>query len=109
VATASWNGKIVAKTNKAILVEGNLYFPPESLEVKYFKKSAKEYVCPWKGIAGYYDIKVDGEINKDAAWYYYTTKKAAKSIENYVAFDRTLGIKVEGTSIDTIETPSRNG
>jgi uncharacterized protein (DUF427 family) len=109
MAKATWNGKVVAETDKAILVEGNLYFPPESLEKKYFRKSTKEYVCPWKGIAGYYDIEVDGIINKDAAWYYYTTKNAAKSIKNYVAFDRTMGIKVEGTGIDTIETPPRSG
>jgi uncharacterized protein (DUF427 family) len=109
MATASWNGKIIAKTDKAILVEGNLYFPPESLEERYFKKSSKEYVCPWKGVAGYCDIEVDGKINKDAAWFYYITKKAAKSLKNYVAFDRTLGIKVEGTGIDTIEIPPRSG
>lgn len=83
---ATWNGKVLAESDETIAVEGNEYFPPESLNTEYFQPSETHTVCGWKGNASYYDIVVDGKINGDAAWYYPETKDAAKEIEGYVAF-----------------------
>jgi len=104
-AKATWNGEVIAQTDSAVLVEGNLYFPPKSVKKEYLRDSNLKYHCPWKGEAGYYDIVVNGKVNKDAAWYYYETSKIAKAIKNYIAFDRSLGIKTEGTAISTIAPP----
>ncbi len=104
-STASWKGEIIAQTDRAILVEGNLYFPPDSVKKEYLKNSDTRYHCPWKGEAGYYNIMVKGDVNKDAAWYYYDTTEVADPIKNYVAFDRSLGIKTEGTAVSTIVPP----
>ncbi len=90
---AVWNGAILAESNQTIVVEGNHYFPHDSIEKGYFQPSDTHTVCPWKGTASYYNIIVNGDVIKDAAWYYPSTKEAAKSIENYVAFWR--GVKVE--------------
>jgi uncharacterized protein (DUF427 family) len=89
-AKATWNGEVIAETDKAILVEGNLYFPPDSVKKEYFRNSDTKYHCPWKGAAGYYNIVINGKTNKDGAWYYYKTTDAAKPIKNYVAFDKHL-------------------
>jgi len=85
---ATWNGKVIAETDaaKTQLVEGNVYFPPDAVSKAYFKPSGTHTVCPWKGTCSYYDVVVDGQVNKDAAWYYPQTKDAAKHIEGYVAF-----------------------
>ncbi len=83
---AIWNNKVLAESNETIVIEGNHYFPPESLNDDYFKKSATHTVCPWKGVASYYNVEVDGETNSDAAWYYPETKELANKIKNYVAF-----------------------
>lgn len=90
--TASWNGAVIAKSDKTVLVEGNHYFPKESLNTNFFKPSATHTTCSWKGQANYYDIVVEGSINRDAAWYYPETKEAAKEIKDYVAFWK--GVKV---------------
>ncbi|HAX86564.1 MAG TPA: hypothetical protein DD379_12040 [Cyanobacteria bacterium UBA11162] len=90
---AIWNGAVLAESDKCVVVEGNQYFPPDSINQEYFKDSSTHTTCPWKGQASYYTIEVDGQVNKDAAWYYPTTKDAAKNIEGYVAFWR--GVKVE--------------
>jgi uncharacterized protein (DUF427 family) len=90
--TASWNGTVIAKSDKTVLVEGNHYFPKESLNTNFFKPSATHTTCSWKGQANYYDIVVEGSINRDAAWYYPETKEAAKEIKDYVAFWK--GVKV---------------
>lgn len=90
---AIWKDRVLAESETTIVVEGNHYFPPESIKREYFKESETHTVCPWKGVASYYDIQVDGETNRDAAWYYPSTKQAAKNIEGYVAFWR--GVKVE--------------
>jgi len=103
--TAIWNGEIIAQTDRAILVEGNLYFPLDSVKREYLRKSDTKYHCPWKGEAGYYDVVVNGKVNKDAAWYYYDTSKVADPIKNYVAFDRNLDIKTQGTAVSTIVPP----
>jgi uncharacterized protein (DUF427 family) len=75
------------------VVEGNQYFPPDSIKQDYFKESSTHTSCPWKGSASYYTIEVDGQVNKDAAWYYPTPKDAAKNITGYIAFWK--GVKVE--------------
>jgi uncharacterized protein (DUF427 family) len=104
-AKATWNGEVIAETDKAILVEGNLYFPPDSVKMEYLSDSDRKYHCPWKGEAGYYNIVVDSKTNKDGAWYYYQTTDASKLIKNYVAFDKHLGIETEGTAVSSIERP----
>jgi len=83
---AIWNNVKLAESDKTIVVEGNHYFPPESVNEQYFKESATHTTCPWKGVAGYFDIVVDGQNNADAAWYYPEPKEAASEIKNYVAF-----------------------
>jgi uncharacterized protein (DUF427 family) len=83
---ANWNGKVIADSDETVVVEGNHYFPPESIVKEHFAPSATHTVCSWKGTASYYDVVVDGEKNADAAWYYPEAKPEAKNIENYVAF-----------------------
>ena len=83
---AIWNGKVLAESDKTINVEGNQYFPPESIDQQYFNESNTHSVCPWKGTASYYTIEVDGASNPDAAWYYPETSKMAEHIKGYVAF-----------------------
>ncbi len=93
MATATWNGTVLAESDRTEVVEGNQYFPPDALKQEYFKPSEYHTSCPWKGEASYYSIEVDGQMNKDAAWYYPTAKENAKNIEGYVAFWK--GVKVE--------------
>ena len=83
---AIWNGTVLAESDKTEVVEGNQYFPPDSIKRQYFSDSATHSVCPWKGTASYYTVEVDGKKNADAAWYYPTAKAEAKNIEGYVAF-----------------------
>ncbi|CAN5134571.1 DUF427 domain-containing protein [soil metagenome] len=83
---ATWKGKVLAESDDTIVVEGNQYFPPDSIKTEFFQPSETRTVCGWKGTASYYDIVVDGEINGDAAWYYPETKDAANEIEGHVAF-----------------------
>jgi uncharacterized protein (DUF427 family) len=86
MAKAIWNGKVVAESDQTIIVEGNHYFPPGSINSDYFVNSDHHTTCYWKGIASYYDLSVDKAINKNAAWYYPETEEAAKNIQGYVAF-----------------------
>ncbi|WP_254568294.1 DUF427 domain-containing protein [Oscillatoria sp. HE19RPO] len=90
---AIWNGAILAESDRCEVVEGNQYFPPDSIKSEYFQESNTHTSCPWKGQASYYNIVVEGEVNKDAAWYYPNVKDAVKQIKGYVAFWR--GVKVE--------------
>jgi len=83
---AIWNDTVLAESDDTIVVEGNHYFPHEAIRSEYFQPSQTHTVCGWKGTASYYDIAVNGEINRDAAWFYPETKPDAKEIENYVAF-----------------------
>jgi uncharacterized protein (DUF427 family) len=83
---AIWENVILAESNATIVVEGNHYFPPDSINKNYFKDSNTQTTCPWKGLASYYNIVVDGKVNQDAAWYYPDPKSAAGNIKNYVAF-----------------------
>lgn len=90
---AIWNGTVLAQSDRTEVVEGNQYFPPDAIKREYFKESQTHTTCPWKGTASYYNIEVDGQVNKDAAWYYPTAKEKAKNIEGYIAFWK--GVKVE--------------
>lgn len=83
---ALWNGAVLAESDRCAVVEGNHYFPPDSIKREYFQPSDTHTRCPWKGIASYYDVVVDGQINKDAAWYYPAPTDAAKQIKDHVAF-----------------------
>jgi uncharacterized protein (DUF427 family) len=93
MARAIWNGRVIAESSETVVVEGNHYFPPESVDRANLRDSATHTVCPWKGTASYYDVVVGDAVNKDAAWYYPHTKDAAKHIAGRVAFWK--GVTVE--------------
>jgi uncharacterized protein (DUF427 family) len=93
MAKAIWNNVILAESTQTVIVEGNHYFPPESIKWEYFQPGQERTVCPWKGIASYYDIVVNGQINKGGAWYYPEPKPAAANIKDRIAFWR--GVRVE--------------
>ena len=90
---AIWNGVVLAESDETIVVEGNHYFPPESVIREHFNPSDTHSTCPWKGEASYYHIEVNDQTNSDAAWYYPEPKEAAAEIKNYVAFWK--GVEVE--------------
>lgn len=90
---AIWNKQILAESNKTVVVEGNHYFAPEAINREFFDESPTTTQCPWKGTAHYYNLKVDGQKNKDAAWYYPEPKKAATEIKDHVAFWKGVEIK----------------
>jgi len=83
---ARWNGQVVAESDDTVVVDGNHYFPAESLKREYFQPSDTTSVCGWKGTASYYTLKVEGEANTDAAWYYPTPKPEASNIAGRIAF-----------------------
>lgn len=90
---AVWKDKVIARSDDTIVVEGNHYFPAEAIDRKYVRESQTHSHCPWKGEASYYDVVVDGEVNRDAAWYYPQPKDAAANITGHVAFWK--GVRVE--------------
>ena len=83
---AIWKDQVIAESDDTIVVEGNHYFPRESIVAQNFVPSSTHTICPWKGEASYFSVEVDGETNIDAAWYYPEPKDAAKEIKDYVAF-----------------------
>ena len=91
---ALWNGAVLAEASETVQLEGNHYFPVDSLRREYFTDSATTSVCPWKGTAHYYSVNVDGKTNADAAWYYPEPKAKAAQIKDHVAFWK--GVTVEG-------------
>jgi uncharacterized protein (DUF427 family) len=95
MARATWHGTTLAEAqaDDVRLVEGNVYFPPDAVRADHLRPSQTHTVCGWKGTASYYDVVVDGEVNRDAAWYYPETKEAARHIEGWVAFWH--GVSVE--------------
>ena len=93
MARAVWGKVVLAESVNTVEVEGNAYFPPESLKREYLRESAHTTVCPWKGTANYYDVLANGLTNQNAAWYYAEPKQAAERIKGYVAFWK--GIRVE--------------
>ena len=93
MAKAIWKGVVLAESDQYEMVEGNVYFPPQSVKWEYFREGDMKYTCPWKGKAAYYDIVVKGEVNKNVAWSYPEPKKAAKHITRHVAFGS--GVEVQ--------------
>lgn len=93
MAKAIWNGAVIAESDQTEIVEGNHYFPPDSIDRQYFQASDHHTVCGWKGTASYYDLVVDGKTNEQAAWYYPDPKDAASNIRDYVAFWK--GVEVQ--------------
>jgi uncharacterized protein (DUF427 family) len=93
VARAIWNGQVVAESERYEIVEGNVYFPADSIKRGFFKPSTTHTTCPWKGLASYYTLVIDGKENRDAAWYYPDPSAAAANIADHVAFWN--GVKVE--------------
>ena len=92
MATATWNGQVLAESNDTVVVEGNHYFPLESLHREFFQDSTDTSVCGWKGTAKYFNVVVDGKVNDNAAWYYPEPKPDAEQIKDRVAFWR--GVEV---------------
>ena len=90
---AIWNNAMIAESSETVVVEGNHYFPADAVKIEYLQPSSKHTYCPWKGEASYYNVVVNGETNKDAAWYYPKPKEAAAQIKNRIAFWQ--GVKVE--------------
>lgn len=90
---ATWNGKVIAESEDTVVVEGNHYFPRESVDGDLLQESRTTTACPWKGQASYFNVVVDGEVNPDAAWYYPDPSPAAKEIAGRLAFWR--GVTVE--------------
>ena len=93
MARATWNGAVIAESDRYEMVEGNVYFPPEAVNRAYLRESRTHTICPWKGTASYYDLVVDGQTNADAAWYYPEPFDAAANIRDHVAFWK--GVEVE--------------
>jgi len=94
---AIWHGTTIAESNKTLLIEGNYYFPPESVNKKYLKSSKRIYLCYWKGLAKYYHLSKNGDTDKSAVWYYPKPTRLSKKIirrdfSNYVAFDYRVKI-----------------
>lgn len=83
---ATWNNTVLAESDNTVVVEGNHYFPQDSLRAEYFRESDTTYECPWKGHADYFDVVVGTDVNADAAWHYDTPKEAAAQIARHVAF-----------------------
>ena len=90
---ATWNGSVLAESAGTVVVEGNHYFPLSDVRQEHLRPSESHTTCHWKGVASYYDVVVDGSVNRDAAWYYPDPSRAAERIKDYVAFWR--GVKVE--------------
>jgi uncharacterized protein (DUF427 family) len=91
---AIWNECVLAESDRTVVVEGNHYFPPDSVHREFLRPSSHHTTCGWKGEANYYDVVAVGQTNANAAWYYPTPKEAANQIAGYVAFWK--GVKVEG-------------
>jgi uncharacterized protein (DUF427 family) len=90
---ATWRDAVLAESDETVVVEGNHYFPVDSIDRQHFRESSTHSTCPWKGEASYYDVVVGDEVNRDAAWYYPEPKEAASNIKGRVAFWK--GVKVE--------------
>ncbi|MET0764173.1 MAG: DUF427 domain-containing protein [Blastococcus sp.] len=86
MTTASWNGTVIAESDDIVTVEGNAYFPRAAVRDDVLRPSEHRSFCPWKGTASYFHLEVDGQVNRDAVWYYPTPKDAAKEITDRVAF-----------------------
>jgi uncharacterized protein (DUF427 family) len=83
---ATWNSAVLAESDNVVTVEGNTYFPPDALDMRHFRESRAHSLCPWKGLASYYDVVVDGVVDPQAAWYYPHPTPFARRIKGRVAF-----------------------
>lgn len=92
---AEWNGTVIAQSDDTVVVEGNHYFPRESLKEEFFSETSATSVCPWKGVASYLDVNVGDETNPGAAWFYPEPKEAAEEIRNRVAFWRGVTVSAD--------------
>jgi len=92
---AVWNGKVLAESDETVVIEGNHYFPPESVNQEYLRESDHHTRCPWKGLASYYDVVVEEKVNENAAWYYPEPSEAAQEIKDHVAFWRGVEVTKE--------------
>ena len=92
MAKAMWNGQLLAESEDVVTIEGNLYFPDDSVKREFFRPSSTTSSCPFKGQARYYSLLVEGQENPDAAWYYPDPKPAARNIKHRIAFWR--GVEV---------------
>lgn len=90
---AVWNGTVLAESDKTVVVEGNHYFPRQAVRSDVLCESATQTRCPWKGLASYFSVEVEGETNVDAAWYYPEPKDAAKEIAGHVAFYKGIEVR----------------
>jgi uncharacterized protein (DUF427 family) len=107
-ARATWNGEVLAESDETIIVEGNHYFPPDSVKRDYFRDSDTHTHCFWKGDASYYSVVAGDETNDDAAWYYPTPLEAADVIQDYVAFWKGVEVTAEpGDGTPGPEPPPR--
>ncbi len=91
---AIFNGAVLAESDETVVVEGNHYFPPDSIDRQYFKASDHTSICPWKGEASYYHVEANGQVNENAAWVYGEPKPEASEIKDRIAFWK--GVTVEG-------------
>lgn len=89
---AIWNGAVLADSGDTVVVDGNHYFPRESLTERFFEPSPKRSVCPWKGLASYYSVTVNGRTNPDAAWEYRKPLPSARKVQGRVAFSRRVQV-----------------
>ena len=110
---AIWRDAVLAESDKTEVVEGNHYFPPDAINREYFSESQTHTTCPWKGEASYYDVVVNGEVNRDAAWYYPEPKPAARNIKDHIAFWRGVTVEPEpefavGSSAEVAAGKQRN-
>ena len=93
MATASWNGTVIAESDDIVTVEGNAYFPRDSVRDDVLRPSPTTSMCPWKGTASYLSLEVDGQVNEDAAWFYPQPKDAAAEIAGRVAFWKGVEVR----------------
>lgn len=102
MAKAIWNNEVIAESDQTVLVEGNHYFPPDSVDQSKLQANSTTTVCGWKGTANYYDVVAGGEVNTGAAWYYADPKSEAAKIAGHVAFWKGVVIK-EGSSGEAMD------
>ena len=98
MAKATWNGTVLAESDTVQHVEGNIYFPPESVAWEHLTPGTRQYTCPWKGKSTYYDVVVGDAVKSNAAWSYDDPKEAARHITRHVAFE--AGFSSDGISVE---------
>jgi len=95
MARATWNGVVLAQTSHPVLLEGNVYFPPDDVRREHLARTRAWSLCPWKGVARYYTVRAGGQVIKNAAWYYPHPSPLARKIRNHVAFWNGVDVDTE--------------